>query len=275
MVKWDAVDYARNSTAQLGWAQELIGKLGLVGTERVLDIGCGDGKVSTEIARIVTRGEVVGIDLSEDMVNLASACFPQTEWQNLTFAQGDASDLRFRAEFDVVFSNAALHWVADHQPVLQGVKRALRPGGRALLQMGGRGNAAEILAIVEECRSHRKWAHYFNGFTFPYGWHGPEDYERWLRTAGLKAVRVELIPKDMTQQGGDGLAGWVRTTWLPYTQRLPEHLRDQFVGDVVDTYIERHPPDEDGLVHVDMVRLEVEAVRQASRSAMNGVWILG
>lgn len=275
MIKWDAVDYSRNSSAQLAWARELIGKLELSGSERVLDIGCGDGKVTAEIARMVPGGIVVGIDKSEDMIGLASASFPGDEWPNLSFARGDASRLGFCEDFDVVFSNATLHWVVDHAPILRGVARALKPRGRALLQMGGRGNAAGILGVVEEFCVSGRWAKYFAGITNPYGFYGPEEYSQWLSHAGLRTVRVELIRKDMAQQGKEGLAGWFRTTWLPYTQCVPEHLRDEFVGEVVERYIERHPADKDGTVHVQMVRLEVEAVRQASRSATNGMWICG
>ena len=80
-----------------------------------------------------------------------------------------------------------------------------------------------------------------------------------LREAGLKPVRVELLPKDMQQAGRAGLAGWVRTTWLPYTQRVPEPLREQFILELVDSYLDRHPLDIHGFAHVPMVRLEVEA----------------
>lgn len=274
MVKWDAVDYARNSTAQLGWARELLPKLELSGSERVLDIGCGDGKVTAEIARLVPGGEVVGIDKSEDMVRFARDSFPREKCPNLSFSCMDASRPTYREEFDVVFSNATLHWILDHQPVLRGIRRALRPGGRALLQMGGRGNAAGILGVIEECRADGRWAQYLTDFSAVYGFYGPKEYGQWLPSAGLRPVRAELIPKDMVQQGRDGLAGWVRTTVL-HTQRVPDGLRDEFVGDAVDRYLERYPPDADGMVHVQMVRLEVEAVRQGSRSAVNGVWMLG
>lgn len=275
MIKWDAADYAHNSSAQLVWARELIGKLDLSGSERVLDIGCGDGKVTAELARLVPGGKVLGIDKSDDMVKFAKKSFPIDEWRNLSFRCGDASRLEFREEFDVVFSNATLHWIVDHRPVLRGIARALKPRGRILLQMGGRGNAAGILALMEEARCSDRWSSFFDGFSEPYGFHGAEEYSQWLSSAGLRPVRVELIPKDMAQQGKEGLAGWVRTTWLPYTQRVPEHLRDEFVGEIVDRYVQKCPPDDDGTVHVEMVRLEVEAVRQASRSVTNGLWILG
>lgn len=275
MVKWDAADYARNSSAQLGWARELLAKLALRGTERILDIGCGDGKITAEIARILPSGSVVGVDLSDDMVRLASESFPADAWPNLRFDHGDASDLRFGPEFDVVFSNATLHWVRGHLPVLQGVKRALKPGGKALLQMAGRGNAAGVFGIVDEYRTHGRWSKYFTDFQPVYGFYGPDEYTRWLEEAGLEPVRVELLPKDMTQKGLDGLAGWFRTTWLPYTQRIPEHLREEYVNEVVTAYTDQHPADDDGLVHVQMQRLEVEASRPVSRSVLNGLWILG
>jgi trans-aconitate 2-methyltransferase len=69
----------------------------------------------------------------------------------------------------------------------------------------------------------------------------------------------ELLAKDMKQAGKDGLAGWVRTTWLPYTDQLPARLRGEFIAEIVDRYANKHQPDEAGFVHVAMVRLEVEA----------------
>ena len=115
--------------------------LDLEGHEHVLDIGCGDGKVSAELARDVPQGRVVGVDSSEDMIRLARAAFPPATQGNLSFMLRDAQDLGFEAQFDVVFSNATLHWVKDHRAVLQSVARTLKPHGRILLQFGGRGTA--------------------------------------------------------------------------------------------------------------------------------------
>ncbi len=174
--RWDAGEYARNSTAQQGWALELIDKLVLAGGESVLDLGCGDGKVTAEIARRVPRGRVLGVDSSPEMIGLARVAFPAERHANLGFAHADARTLPFRAAFDVVFSSAALHWVKDHRPVLHGVARSLRPGGRLLFQMGGRGNGAEIFAVAEEMTRSPAWRKYFEGFEFPWGFYGPEEY---------------------------------------------------------------------------------------------------
>ena len=145
--------------------------------------------------------------------------------------------------------------------MLRGVSRALKPGGRVLLQMGGHGNAAEILALMDAMPDDPKWQRYFPERVAGYGFYGPEEYVPWLREAGLTPVRVELLERDMAQVGNEGLASWIRTTWLPYTQRVPEADRDDFVSDIVDRYVESHPTDSDGLVHVRMSRLEVEATK--------------
>jgi trans-aconitate 2-methyltransferase len=258
---WNAADYAQASTVQQQWARELIAKLHWQGTERVLDIGCGDGKVTAEIAAALPRGTVVGVDNSPAMIALAEASYPRATWANLSFQLAEAANLPFSAEFEVVFSNATLHWVLDHAPVLRGVQRSLRPGGTMLLQMGGRGNALGVIAAVEQVCADPAWRSYFDGMRFPYGFYGPEEYRGWLAEAGLTARRVELIPKDMRHAGRAGLEGWFRTTWLPYTQRVPEALRPDFIAQVMDAYLEKNPPDTAGEVHVQMTRLEVEASR--------------
>jgi trans-aconitate 2-methyltransferase len=262
---WDAADYAESSAGQQQWARELIAKLGLRGTERLLDVGCGDGKVTAEIAADLPGGSVLGVDNSPSMIDLAGRRFPPETHPNLRFQLEDAGRLPFRDEFDVVFSNATLHWLVDHHPVLRGIRRSLRPGGKALLQMGGRGNAADVLEVVDRIRATDEWRRHFEGFTFPYGFHGPDDYRRWMAEAGLVALRVELIPKDLRHADRAAFEGWFRTTWLPYTQRIPEERRQAFVSQVVDAYLEAHAPTAEagrpGPVTLGMVRLEVEALR--------------
>lgn len=258
---WDAQDYAENSTNQYQWAEELIPKLNLTGNETVLDIGCGDGKVTALLATYLPHGKVVGIDSSEEMVTLARKSFPQDKHDNLAFLRMDARELTFREQFDVAFSSASLHWIIDHQTVLAGVKESLDTHGRLLFQMAGKGNAQEIIAVLQEMISEDTCEPYFKNFTFPYGFYGPEEYTVWLREAGFKPERVELLPKTMKLKGKEGLAGWIRTTWLPFTERVPASLRDSFIEEVADRYIAAYPLDKEGMVQVKMVRLEVQATK--------------
>lgn len=258
---WDAKDYAKNSQNQYLWAKELIPKLKLQGNEELLDIGCGDGKITAELSKCLSQGRVVGIDSSTKMINLAQHTFPQKDYPNLSFQVMDARNLTFQAEFDRIFSNAALHWIADQKPVLQGIARCLKPSGRLLIQMGGKGNAQAVLGILDDLLVEEQWQGYFEGFTFPYAFCSPEDYTSMLLEAGLKPQRVELFPKIMKLAGAEGLAGWIRTTWLPYTERLPIELRDLFVKEIVVRYLKNHPADVAGVVHLGMMRLEVEAYK--------------
>ena len=256
---WDAKDYEQHSRAQQKWARELIGKLDLKGTENVLDLGCGDGKVTAEIANCVQRGSVVGIDSSRAMIELATRRYPGKQYPNLSFVLMDAVNLSFEEQFDVVFSNAVLHWVKDHKSVVEGLYRSLKPNGKILLQMGGEGNADGILSVFGELQTSREWKPYFTNFEFPFGFLGIADYQTLLAEAGFSAKRVELIPKDMQHDGKVGLEGWIRTTWLPYLEQVPEEKRNEFIETFSTKYIKQYPIDSDGKVHVAMVRIEVEA----------------
>jgi trans-aconitate 2-methyltransferase len=261
MTRWNAGDYHEHSAQQTLWATDLLRRLDLKGDERILDIGCGDGKVTAEIARGLPRGTVVGIDSSAEMIAFARETFGSAA--NLQFQQGDARVLNFDAAFDRVVSFSCLHWIADHRPVLSGIVRSLRPGGRILLQFGGKGNAADMVKVVSDVMAHAAWKGFFAGFAFPWNFPAPEEYRPLLDEAGLRTVRLELAAKDMTQDGRAGLAGWLRTTWMPYIQRIPEDSRPAFLNEVLDEYLAFRPPHADGTVHLAMMRLEVEAFKKA------------
>ncbi|MGK7875183.1 MAG: methyltransferase domain-containing protein [Xenococcaceae cyanobacterium] len=256
---WNAPDYGKNSQAQLQWAKELMTKLNLKGNESLLDIGCGEGKIPAEFASWLTEGFVVGIDASRSMIELAQQSYSHSTYPNLTFQQMDARNLELEQKFDVAFSNAALHWIDNHIAVLEGVRRHLNLQGKILFQMGGKGNVKDLFPVINELIDQPEWKPYFFGFSCPYYFYDIEDYWQWLSETGFKPLRVELIPKDMQHQGKEGLKGWLRTTWFPYINRLPEPLREKFLNAIVDTYTQIYPIDERGFTHVEMSRLEVEA----------------
>ena len=255
--KWNARDYADNSSAQEMWAKELIRKLALQGEEHLLDIGCGDGKITHAISREVTGGRVVGIDQSENMIEQASNHFNE---DNLSFLVMDASKLSVPEKFDIVFSNAALHWIQDHKTILMHIKAHLNANAKLLFQMGGYGNAADIMEIVTQATESEQWADYFETFINPYHFYKVLDYENWLSQTGYKAQRVQLIAKDMIHDSPDNLKGWLRTTWFPYTNQLPDIEKEPFLTHVVERYLQNNPVDSEGKTHVKMIRLEVEAL---------------
>jgi trans-aconitate 2-methyltransferase len=261
-MEWNAADYAANSVVQQIWARELITRLNPRGSERILDVGCGDGKVTAEIARAVPRGSATGIDASPQMIEFAQKTYPPGKFPNLKFRVMDARKIRFKQRFDLIFSNAALHWLDDHQAFLRGAAACLCSSGRLVVSCGGRGNAQDVfIALRPEMRVKRR-REFFRRMPAPYFFYPPENYEKWLPRFGFKKCHIRLSPKDAIYECRDGFAGWLRTTWLPYTQRVPENLREEFITAVTERYVAKHPPDKDGKVHVKMVRLEIDAVKK-------------
>lgn len=257
--EWNAASYKTQSHAQASWAGETIARLALNPRDHVLDVGCGDGKVTARIAESVSDGRVVGIDSSKNMIDYAAREFAEFA-PKLSFAAMDASGIEYENEFDAVFSNAVLHWIKDHGPVLRGIRRALRKGGRVSMQMGGRGNAAEVHSVMDEIRSLPEWSRYFEAFGFPYSFYGPEEYAGWLREAGLEPLRVELVSRPM-RHTPDQFGGWLTTTWMPYTSRIPGVDRPRFIAQVVDRFVCLWPPDDEGILTVPMIRLNVDALK--------------
>ena len=267
-VKWNAAEYAANSAIQQTWARELIAKLGLRGNEHILDVGCGDGKVTAEIARAVPNGFAAGIDASAEMISFAEKIFPKKSVSNLEFYVMDAREIKSERKFDLIFSNAALHWVDDHQKFLAGAASALKPGGRLVVSCGGKGNAQDVFVALRPELRAKLWREFFRQIPEPYFFYAPDEYRKWLAKAGFKTLSIRLVPKDATYAGSVGFAAWLRTTWIPYVQRVPESLREEFIAAVTRRYIAKHPPDAENKIHVKMVRLEIDAIKSAS--ALNG-----
>jgi len=255
-VRWNAADYQANASAQRAWGRELHDRLALRPDDVVLDLGCGDGRLTADLADRVAAGRVCGIDVDPDMIAFARRTHAR---HNLTFVEGDVRTFAFDGRATRIVSAACLHWVAEHDEVLRRCRAHLAPGGRLLLQMGGVGNCASVLKVAAGVARESPWSSYLQPFTTPWSFYGPEAYRAWLPQAGLRQLRAELTPKDMVHDGPDGLAGWMRTTWMPVLQRLPDALRPAFIAAVVERYLRAHPPDAQGRTHVAMVRLEVEA----------------
>jgi trans-aconitate methyltransferase len=176
---WNAQDYARNSRMQEDFGRKHLGALNLAGSEAVLDIGCGDGRLTAEIARRVPGGRVVGIDSSPDMIAAARETFG-TQHPNLTFKLMSATDLPFRKEFDLVFSTSALHWIKDHSVLLSRIAQSLKPGGRIYLVFGARGTLSELAPVIERLMEGPDWKVSFQNFDAPFGFYGAEEYRPWL-----------------------------------------------------------------------------------------------
>ncbi len=262
-IRWNAADYHRSSSFQSGCGREVHARLALRGDETIIDLGCGDGRLTAELADRVPGGAVIGVDADPDMIAFARAHHARA---HVGFVQADARSFSLAGalarQADLVVSTAALHWVADQEAVLRRCRAHLAPGGRLVFQMGGRGNSEEIIGAARLVAGDPRWSRWLQPFTHPWRFPGPEEYRGWLERTGFRPARVELVPKDMVHEGPADLAGWLRTTWMPVLGRVPAPLRPALVEAIVEQHLVLRPRDAAGRTHVAMVRLEVEAAAE-------------
>lgn len=237
MTEWQARDYARQSALQQAMAEEVLNRLTLAGTEQVLDVGCGDGKITAEIARRASAGKVVGVDPSRDMVGFASQHFGTPVVANLRFEVADACRLPFCGEFDLVVSFNALHWVPEQGAALRAIHQALKPRGRAFLRFVPQGARPSLEDVIEEVRSEPRWASAFTGFRRPYIHLTPEEYRDLAEAAGFRVERITVVDKAWDFGTREGFVAFCHATFVEWTRFLPESVRLDFIHEVLNRYV--------------------------------------
>jgi trans-aconitate 2-methyltransferase len=240
MTEWHASDYARQSTLQHAMAQEQLALLALEGTERVLDVGCGDGKITAEIAARLPRGSALGVDPSQDMIEFASSHFSPRlappAHANLRFAVADVRRLPYRHEFDLVVSFNALHWVPEQEAALASLHAVLKPGGRALLRFVPQGQRKSLEDVIEEVRQRPRWAKCFEGFVKPYVHPTPEDYRLLALRCGFQVQRLDVKDKAWDFKTRDAFVAFGLATFVEWTRCIPQSEWPTFICEVLDLY---------------------------------------
>ena len=149
------------------WLQEVLALLDIKGSEQILDVGCGDGKITAQIAYRASKGSVVGVDPSRDMINFAQSHFGPAALPNLRFEVADARRLPFKNEFDHVVSFNALHWIPEQQAALSSIRSTLISGGKAQLRLVSKGARKSLEDVTEETRRTSRWKDYFQDLRIP------------------------------------------------------------------------------------------------------------
>ena len=184
--EFDGEQYKKASDHQRQWGAQLISELRLTGREQILDLGCGDGAPTAQLAGLVPQGHVLGIDASEGMI----ASTRRHARANLTFRLQDINEIDFHDEFDVVFSNATLHWIKDHCRLLANVLTGLRTDGVARFSFAGDGNCSNLFRVLDEVMGRAEFASYFREFDWP--WYMPmiDAYSRLASGFDFREVKV-------------------------------------------------------------------------------------
>jgi trans-aconitate methyltransferase len=241
--RWDPARYLRNAAFVPALGEPVLEMLAPQAGERILDLGCGEGALT---ARIAATASVLGVDGSAEQVAAARA-------RGLDAQMMDGQHLTFAGEFDAVFSNAALHWMRDADAVIDGVWRALKPGGRFVAECGAAGNVAGIRDAIDRALTRRGIdARTADPWYFP----APDEYRARLEARGFRVLALALVPRPTTLPGG--LGDWLDTFAESFLALLPAADREAVKNEVEKDLAPRFC-DKSGVWTVDYVRLRFAA----------------
>lgn len=247
MTEWNAPEYARIAGLQESMAAEVLALLKLKGTEKVLDLGCGNGKVTAEIASRVLDGSVVGVDASSDMISFAASHYPPSTHPSLRFETCDILRLPFQEEFDLVVSFNALHWIPNQDEALRALRSAMKPDGLAQLRLVPDGERKSLETVLEETRKSEPWLAYFHDFCDPYLHLTPEEYGALTERSGLHVHDLRVSDKAWDFKSDKGFTAFGLVTFVEWSKHISESERPAFVKDVLARYrreVCKHPGEE-------------------------------
>jgi trans-aconitate methyltransferase len=249
---WDSSLYDDRHSYVWRSGESLVELLHPAPGERILDLGCGTGHLTAKIAE--SGADVTGLDSSVSMIAQARQNFPR-----LRFVLSDARDFHFDEPFDAIFSNAALHWIHDAEQVLSCVAQALKPGGRFVLEMGGKRNVERIQKAIEDVLTEAGRAP-----NCPWFFPSIGEYTTLLEKCGFEVRLAQTFDRwSKLEHPERGLREWIEMFASAYFSEVPDTRREPLVLAIED----RLRPDlyRDGFWWADYRRLRVEAVSSQIR----------
>lgn len=253
MPDWDAERYHRLSDPQHAWGLRVLGRLQPAPGERILDIGCGTGRLTAEIRQRQPGAKVVAIDPSWTMVSEATRQFAG----RLHVVQADGAALPLVSCVDAVFSTAAFHWIHDHPRLFAEIHRVLVPGGRLISQAGGGPNLLRLYDRTRALQAEPEFEAFFVGWKDPSYYAGVEETQARLASAGFTHVEVWLESTPTSFKDAGAYEAFVTTVCLRHQlARLPDKPRRTYLDRLV-----RLAGDADPRYTLDYWRLNIDARR--------------
>ena len=250
---WDTKLYKDKHSFVYQFGEALIVLLNPQPNERILDLGCGAGQLTAKIQEKAT--EVVGLDKSQEMIEAAKAAYPEIQ-----FLLGDAANFEFEEKFDAVFSNAALHWVTNYQGAVQSMYNCLKPGGRMVVEFGGKGN---VQSILYELRQQLREMGYAEQADLPL-WYFPsvEEHTRVLEAVGFKVKKAMLYDRSTPlSDESTGIKDWLEMFGKAFFVGV-SNLHKEKVLHAVQKNL-KNDLFKDGQWYADYKRIRIEAAKHS------------
>ena len=233
--EFDAEKYKKASAHQRQWGKKLIAELDLKGDERILDLGCGDGGITAQLAELVPNGLVVGIDASQSMIESAQKNYKA---ENVRFDLMDINTIDFEDEFDVVFSNATLHWVKNHNKLLANVHKSLKAEGILRFNFAADGNCSHFFKVIRRVMAEKKYAEYFGDFDWPWYMPSVDEYEKNLKHFCFKEAKVWSENADRYFPDAETMTKWIdQPSIVPFLKGVDDVDKQPFRNAVVEQMV--------------------------------------
>jgi trans-aconitate methyltransferase len=250
-MKWNADLYDSKHSFVSQYGENVLELLDVKPGERVLDLGCGTGYLASQIK--AQGAEVIGADPSPEMIAKAKFTYPDVD-----FVVASGADFRFDEPFDAVFSNATLHWITDADPMIRNVYNHLKPGGRFVAEMGGKGNVEQTVAATAKVLD--KYGYGANKANNPWYFPSTAEYAAKLEAAGFRVIFTAHFDRPtLLQDGRQGVVKWLQMFGSSFFKDIPGDTLKQILEDITDLL----EPDynKNGDWYSDYKRLRFVAVR--------------
>jgi trans-aconitate 2-methyltransferase len=246
---------------------QVLERLRLNGDETVMDAGCGTGRLTAGLLVRLPRGRVLGVDLSQNMLEEARSHLSPRFGGRVEFARADLAALPFDDAFDGVFSTAAFHWVPDHPRLFLSLHDSLKPGGWLVAQCGGGPNIARLMRRASVLMASEPYAPYFSGWKDSKVFADEVTTAGRLRAAGFTGVETNLEPAPTVLSGADEFREFLTTVNMhAHLARLPEgRLRRRFVEELTEQAAHDDPPYSLDYCRLNIYARRPEAARRAGR----------
>jgi trans-aconitate 2-methyltransferase len=257
--EWDGGLYHAVARPHAAWGATVLDRLELGGTERVLDAGCGSGRVTAQLLERLPNGHVIAADVSTSMLDQARKTLADAAAAGrVTFLQADLLEIDRALDpaVDVIFSTAVFHWIPDHPRLFTALRAVVRPMGKLVAQCGGAGNLASFMRATDHVASQPPFNAVLDGRDLWRFYATPEQTRARLEAAGFASADAWLEPSPQTFADRKALADFCRAVVLTsHVAALPTALQTEFVDQVTAEIARR-----EGAFSLDYVRLNLQAV---------------